>query len=644
MVAGTSVLTVTLAYGTSVSDRTTRSWIVRGDMLSARPRRLKRSSRRGVVAAGIGMSGPFSPFLRLLRAVICWPQRAAASRSETGRRSGSSFTMVATRFSTSGSPLRSSTGPRGAWTVSSRTRLSRACLRYWSPERTCRYQRRKKTMPNSAKARTPRTATRSASCGGIGREAPPPGFGGLQGGRGAPPRRWDRWRSCAAERRQAAGRVRPAPAPARVVGQGRHQPAAHDRVDDARDERVQQDRREDLPHEQEAHRRVDPEQELDHRVADRRQGGRGRADGERHDRALRVPQLEQAAGPVPDRHVDERGEPERLHEREVDEQADAEAEDGARDRTDGQADRGDHERREVGIRAEELDLRDGGDLEDHHREAEHDEPGDELRGDRDHVALRVRVRTWTKSRRRMLANGRTWMSWSSVAGSSTRVTRPIGIRGGYSDVTRSVRDCVPAVMTFWPGVTSSLRSVKRITRSLGRPASTWIVPPTPLSAIRAPTATVWSVSSVTIAELGVAVETTPTRPSGPTTGWLGSTPSFEPLLMSTWLHHRFGSWPITRAATGCSSFRPRARSRFRRPRSCWFSRAAAAPVTACSRSALRSARSCLTSPLASIVSPTQPTRSRTGLSARLAPSWIGETTSTTPRCTACRPPPADSPK
>ena len=35
-----------------------------------------------------------------------------------------------------------------------------------------------------------------------------------------------------------------------------------------------------------------------------------------------------------------------------------------------------------------------------------DEPGDELRGDRDHVALRVRVSTWTKSRRRMLANGR----------------------------------------------------------------------------------------------------------------------------------------------------------------------------------------------------------------------------------------------
>ena len=37
-----------------------------------------------------------------------------------------------------------------------------------------------------------------------------------------------------------------------------------------------------------------------------------------------------------------------------------------------------------------------------------------------------------------------------------------------------------------------------------------------------------------------------------------------------------------------------------------------------------------TSFLASSVSPNQPARSRTGFSARLAPSWIGETTSRTP--------------
>ena len=76
-------MTVTLAYGTRVSDRTTRSWIVRGDMFSARPRRLKRRTRFGVVGSGILICGPFLPFGRRVREVTCWPHVAAASRSET---------------------------------------------------------------------------------------------------------------------------------------------------------------------------------------------------------------------------------------------------------------------------------------------------------------------------------------------------------------------------------------------------------------------------------------------------------------------------------------------------------------------------------------------------------------------------------
>src|SRR3712207_3807895 len=51
-------------------------------------------------------------------------------------------------------------------------------------------------------------------------------------------------------------------------------------------------------------------------------------------------------------------------------------------------------------------------------------------------------------------------------------------------------------------------------------------------------------------------------------------------------------------------------------------------------------RSCL----ASSVAPTQPNRSRKGLSAREAPSWIGPRTWSAPRCTAWSPPLADSPK
>src|SRR3954471_4364354 len=59
--------------------------------------------------------------------------------------------------------------------------------------------------------------------------------------------------------------------------------------------------------------------------------------------------------------------------------------------------------------------------------------------------------------------------------------------------------------------------------------------------------------------------------------------------------------------------------------------------------ASRSAIALLRSSFASSVSPNQPKRSRTGLSRRLAPSWIGERTLSAPRCTECRRPAVDSP-
>ena len=65
-------------------------------------------------------------------------------------------------------PLRSTIFPRGAWMRSSRTRLTVACARNLSPDRTCRYQRRKKTIAKRANATPPRIATRSASWGVIG--------------------------------------------------------------------------------------------------------------------------------------------------------------------------------------------------------------------------------------------------------------------------------------------------------------------------------------------------------------------------------------------------------------------------------------------------------------------------------------------
>ena len=62
-------------------------------------------------------------------------------------------------------PLRSRIWPRAAGTSMSRTRLTLACARYLSPERTWRNQSRKKMIANIASAKLPRIATRSASCG-----------------------------------------------------------------------------------------------------------------------------------------------------------------------------------------------------------------------------------------------------------------------------------------------------------------------------------------------------------------------------------------------------------------------------------------------------------------------------------------------
>ena len=62
------------------------------------------------------------------------------------------------------------------------------------------------------------------------------------------------------------------------------------------------------------------------------------------------------------------------------------------------------------------------------------------------------------------------------------------------------------------------------------------------------------------------------------------------------------------------------------------------------RSESRSFASLSRSSWASSVSPNQPNRSRTGLTALLAPSWIGARTSSAPRWVACSPPLEDSPK
>ena len=122
------------------------------------------SGRRACPSAGRRGRRPPCPIRRRPRAPCraAWPDRARR------RRPGG-----CARYS---SPLRSTILPRGAWMRSSRTRLTRASARYLSPDSTCRYQRRKKTIANSASATPPKIATRSASCGVIGVRRSPVGL------------------------------------------------------------------------------------------------------------------------------------------------------------------------------------------------------------------------------------------------------------------------------------------------------------------------------------------------------------------------------------------------------------------------------------------------------------------------------------
>ena len=128
----------------------------------------------------------------------------------------------------------------------------------------------------------------------------------------------------------------------------------------------------------------------------------------------------------------ERGHAERLEERDVDEQAEAEAEHGAGDRAGDEAGRGDEQRREVGRDAEDGDLRDGAELR-RCRRAGRAAPGATM--DAGVIvtasALEVGVRLGQHLDdvdARRSAAGVTWMRRSSSPSPrSIRLTVPIGI-------------------------------------------------------------------------------------------------------------------------------------------------------------------------------------------------------------------------
>ena len=138
-----------------------------------------------------------------------------------------------------------------------------------------------------------------------------------------------------------------------------------------------------------------------------------------------------AAGEPADAHEDERRDAERLQQRDVEEEAEAEAERGAGEAAAEQADAHDRERREVGGAARDGELGDERHLDDADHEPEGDEARDE--GLLHDSAPGMRVRIWTLSSWRRSANGRTRTSCVSEPGSSTAVTVPIGSPSGNSD-------------------------------------------------------------------------------------------------------------------------------------------------------------------------------------------------------------------
>src|SRR5436305_5170701 len=174
--------------------------------------------------------------------------------------------------------------PRGAWMRTSRTWLELACETYWSPERTCRYHRRKKTTAKRTSATPPSTATRRAICGLIG--------GRRSSGSWIIACAWVAGRACSQRDETWSGG---AAASAHRVGQRWVQPAPRDRVDRWRDERVDEDGGDDLAEQQPADRGVDAEQELHDRVAELRAQRRRGADRQQRERALRVTHLAQPA-------------------------------------------------------------------------------------------------------------------------------------------------------------------------------------------------------------------------------------------------------------------------------------------------------------------------------------------------------------
>src|SRR5215204_2802704 len=197
-------------------------------------------------------------------------------------------------------------------------------------------------------------------------------------------------------------------------------------------------------------------------------------------------------------------------------------------------------------------------------------------------------------------------------------------------------------------------STNSISRSRGLPTAGRTTPVAPDGITWAATPIEASVIRVTSAVPLLTLVTLPARPptspasgslAAASTGWSSFTPSLEPLSILMLEYQTVGERAITRAPTGSvprgkpsSCFRPTS------PLSCVASRCEVCASASAARRRSTSRFSSWFSFLAPKVSPAQPNRSRTGLSARLVPVSIGANASWAPRWSAWKNPPPDSPK
>ena len=211
-----------------------------------------------------------------------------------------------------------------------------------------------------------------------------------------------------------------------------------------------------------------------------------------------------------------------------------------------------------------------------------------------------------------------------------RRRQPVGDRARGDDLS-------PVRTSFASGTRSN-------SRSPGEPATGRIGPGWSACAASAETPKSVSESSITTALPSETVLTLPTRPLPLMTGWLTCDAVARALVD---LDRRVPG--RVRAAVDARGDRlvgvePVAARRSRRGRAAPCSRSRTWRRATSWRSWSRSVSSSSRSPLASIVSPNQPNRSRNGLSARFAPSCTGATTSIAPVWTDFSGPPEDSPK